>query len=105
MTRNQGNNEYVRLRLPNKKNNELFGIAERLMGASHIQVLCEDEKIRMTRIPGKMKRKYKIRTRDLVIIKPWDVQDDKADIVYRYTQTQAIILSKRNILPKSLDVF
>ncbi len=105
MKKNHSDEGYIRLRLPDKKNKELFGIAERLTGASHIEVLCEDEKKRMTRIPGRMKRRYRIRTGDLVIIKPWDIQDNKADIVYRYTQTQAIILSKRNLLPESLNVF
>lgn len=105
VNKNHSNEEYIRLKLPDKKNHELFGRAEQLTGASHIKVVCEDGKIRMTRIPGRMKRRYRIRTGDLVIIKPWEIQDDKADIIYRYTQTQAIILSKRNLLPESLDVF
>lgn len=105
MNKNNSRDNNIRVRLPDKKNNELFGIAERLMGASHIEAVCEDDKTRMARIPGRMKRRYRIRTGDLVIVKPWDFQDNKADILYRYTRTQAIILSKRNILPESLDVF
>lgn len=105
MKKNKTDENYIRLKLPDEKNNELFGLAERLMGASHIKVVCQDKKIRMSRIPGRMKRRYRIRTGDLLIVKPWEIQDDKADVIYRYTRTQAIILSKRNILPESLDVF
>lgn len=96
---------YIRLRLPKKNENELFAIADRLMGGSRINVICEDGKSRLARIPGRMKRRARVRAGDLVIIKPWDIQDGKADIVYRYRRTQAIVLSRRNLLPEEIDVF
>ena len=97
--------EYIRLRLPNKKNNEMFAIADRLMGGSRINVICADGKSRMARIPGRMKRRQRVRAGDLVIVKPWDIQDEKADIIFRYGRTQAIILSRRRLLPEDIDVF
>jgi len=97
--------EYIRLRLPNKKNNELFAIADRLMGGSRINVICADGKSRLARIPGRMKRRQRVRAGDLVIIKPWDIQDNKADVIFRYRQTQARILSRRKLLPEEIDVF
>ena len=96
---------YIRLRLPKKNQKELFAIADRLMGGSRINVICEDGKSRLARIPGRMKRRARVRAGDLVIIKPWDIQDEKADIVYRYRRTQAIVLSRRNLLPEEIDVF
>lgn len=97
--------EYIRLKLPNKKKNEIFAIADRLMGGSRINVVCADGKSRMARIPGRMKRKQRVRAGDLVIIKPWEIQDEKADIIFRYRRTQAIVLSRRNLLPEEIDVF
>ena len=97
--------EYIRLRLPDRNTSEMFAIADRLMGGSRITVICGDGKSRMARIPGRMKRKQRVRAGDLVIIKPWDIQNDKADIVYRYTRTQAAILSRRRLLPEEIDVF
>jgi len=97
--------EYIRLRLPDKRKNEIFAIADRLLGGSRINVICADGKSRMARIPGRMKRRQRVRTGDLVIIKPWDIQNDKADIIYRYTRTQAVILSRRKLLPEEIDVF
>lgn len=97
--------EYIRLKLPDKKNNEMFAIADRLMGGSRINVVCADGKSRMARIPGRMKRKQRVRAGDLVIVKPWDIQDDKADIIFRYRRTQAIVLSRRKLLPEEIDVF
>ena len=97
--------EYIRLPLPNKRKNEMFAIADRLMGGSRINVVCEDGKSRLARIPGRMKRRQRVRAGDLVIVKPWDIQDDKADIVFRYRRTQSMVLSRRNLLPEEIDVF
>jgi len=97
--------EYIRLPLPKRDKNEMFAIADRLMGGSRVNVICEDGKSRLARIPGKMKRKQRVRTGDLLIIKPWDIQNEKADILFRYKRTQAITLSRRKLLPEELDVF
>ncbi len=83
-----------------ERNNELFAIAEQLLGGSRIHVVCEDKKSRMARIPGKMKRKARVRAGDLLIIKPWDIQNEKADIVFRYSRTQASSLSRRKLLTR-----
>jgi len=97
--------EYIRLKLPNRRNNEMFAIADRLMGGSRINVICADGKSRLARIPGRMKRRQRVRAGDLIIIKPWDIQDEKADVVFRYRRTQAVILSRRKLLPEEIDVF
>ena len=107
---NQKNNQHIpeeqmRLRLPKRNSNELFAIAERLMGGSRMNVVCADGKARLARIPGRMKRRARVRAGDLLIVVPWDIQNDKADVVYRYTKTQSRILSRRNLLPENLDVF
>ena len=93
-----------RYRMPDNRNREMFAIADQLMGASKLRVMCEDGKSRMARIPGKMKRRMWIKPGDLVIVKPWDFQDDKADVKYRYVRTQATNLSRRKKIPELLDV-
>ena len=97
--------EYVRVKLPNKAKGEIFAIADQLLGASRIKVLGGDGKARMGRIPGKLRKRMWIRQGDLLIIRPWEFQEDKADIVWRYTKTQAISLSKKRLLPEVINVF
>jgi translation initiation factor 1A len=104
-TTQEGEEGYYRLPLPNRKNHEMYAIADQLLGGSRIHVVCEDKKSRMARIPGKMKRKARVRAGDLLIIKPWDIQDEKADIVFRYSRTQASSLSRRKMLPEEINVF
>ncbi len=94
-----------RVRLPNIKDAEIFGVADQLLGASRIKVMCEDGVSRMGRIPGKIRKRMWIREGDLLIVSVWDFQPDKCDIRFRYTKTQASNLSRRNKIPKNLDVF
>ena len=97
--------EYVRVRLPRKKEQETFAIAEQLLGASKIRIVCADGKARLGRIPGKIKKRMWIREGDLLVVRPWDFQDEKADIVYRYTKTEASYLSRKRMIPSSIDIF
>ncbi|MCI4355215.1 MAG: translation initiation factor eIF-1A [Thermoplasmata archaeon] len=83
----------------------MFGIANQLLGAARIRVMCEDSISRMGRITGKMKKKMWIREGDLLILRPWGFQEGKADILFRYSRTQSMYLSRRNLLPPSIDIF
>jgi translation initiation factor 1A len=38
-------------------------------------------------------------------VKPWEFQDDKSDVVWRYTKTQASYLSRKKMLPSSIDIY
>lgn len=97
--------EETRVRLPNSDKGEIFAIADQLVGASRIKVMCEDGVSRLGRIPGKIKKRMWIREGDLLIVRPWDFQKDKADIIFRYTKTESSYLSRRGLLPKTIDVF
>ena len=97
--------DFSRVQLPDQRNKEMFAIADALMGASRIKVVCQDGKSRMGRIPGKMKKRQWIRPGDLVVVKAWDFQDDKCDVVFRYTRTQAVNLARRKLLPDSINMF
>ena len=97
--------EFIRVPLPRKNRGEIFAIADQLLGASKVKVMCVDKKSRLARIPGKLKKRTWIKEGDLVIIRPWSFQDEKADIVFRYTHTQASYLGRRKMLPKTVDIF
>jgi translation initiation factor 1A len=90
--------EIVRVRLPNKRNREIFAIADLMMGANHIRVRCFDGVTRIGRIKGKIKKKVWIREGDVLIVVPWSFQDDKCDIIYRYTGPQVEWLRRNGYL-------
>ncbi len=78
----------IRVKLPNKREKERFAQAELMLGSNHIRVRCSDGVTRLGRIKGKIKKRIWIREGDILIVIPWDFQDDKCDIVYRYTGPQ-----------------
>ena len=100
-----GDEEFTRVILPRTNRGEIFAVAEQLLGASRIKVICEDGKSRIARIPGKIRKRMWIREGDLLIIRPWSFQDEKADVIFRYTKTQASHLSRKGLIPKTINVF
>ena len=95
----------IRVKMPNLKINEMFAIADNILGGRRVSVICADGKTRMARIPGKMRRRQWVREGDLIIVWPWDFQDSKADVKHRYTKTQSIYLSRKGVLPEIVDLF
>ncbi len=95
----------IRVVMPNIKINEMFAIADNILGGRRVSVICADGKTRMARIPGKMRRRQWVREGDLIIVWPWDFQDSKADVKHRYTKTQSIYLSRKGVLPEIVDLF
>ena len=95
----------IRVKMPNKKVNEMFALASQILGGRRVTVLCADGETRMARIPGKMRRRQWVREGDLIIVWPWDFQDSKADVKHRYTKTQAMYLSRKGVLPDDVDMF
>jgi len=52
-----------------------------------------------------MKKRMWIREGDLVVVLPWEFQNEKCNILHRYTKTEAAYLSRRGVVPKSIDIF
>ena len=88
----------IRVRLPKKWKNELFAVAELMLGANHIRVRCIDGITRLGRIRGTMKKRNWIREGDTLIVAPWSFQDTKCDILYRYVRPQTDWLKNNHYL-------
>ena len=94
-----------KLRLPYKPRGEMFALVKEFSGGSRLVAVCEDNKTRMVRIGGRLKKKVWVRWGDLIIIKKWVIQEDsKADLVYRYTKTQRDTLKSQRLLPDNMDI-
>ena len=89
----------TRVKLPRGK--EVFGIVQQRLGGSRMKVLCLDGKMRICRIPGRLKRSLWVREGDVVIIEPWELSgEDKGDIIYKYRKVQVEFLKKKGYLKK-----
>lgn len=95
--------ETERIRLPKKEENELLAIVTKLHGANQLKALCEDGIERSCRITGKMKKKVWIRENDLIIVKVWDFQPTKADVIWRFKGDNAKQFFKENRMLGKLE--
>lgn len=87
----------MRVRTPRGK--ELLGVVEATLGANKLKVRCQDDKYRICRIPGRMKKFIWIKEGDVIILEPWEIQGDKfADVLWKYTPAQANWLRNKGIL-------
>ena len=100
-----GGGDRIRVPLPKRKVNEMFAIADQILGGRRVRAVCEDGETRLSRIPGKMRRRQWVREGDLIVIQPWEFQDEKANVVMRYTKTQSLYLSRKGVLPEIVDLF
>jgi translation initiation factor 1A len=75
------------LRMPG--DGEVFATVTDMLGANRVEVRCADGVERTARIPGRMQKRVWIREDDVVLVDPWDWQDEKADVVWRYERSEA----------------
>ncbi len=77
---------------------EQFAIVTEHNGGNHVRVFCDDGESRMGRIPGRMKYRVWIEQDDIVLVEPWDWQDEKANIEWRYSGQDVAQLRKEGHL-------
>ena len=86
-----------KIKMPNKY--DVLGVVKKNFGQTRMSVKCQDGETRACRVRGKMKKRNWVREGDVVLVSPWEFQsDEKGDIIFRYTQNQAIWLQRRGIL-------
>lgn len=92
----QSQMELQRVRLP--RGREVFGILVQRLGSSRSRVKCLDGKERNCRIPGRLKRRLWVREGNIILVEPWEYDDNKGDIVYKYRINQVSWLKKKGYL-------
>lgn len=85
-----------RVRTP--RGNEVLGVVEQRSGGIRMIIRCFDGKTRNCRVPGRLKRKLWLRPNDIVIIEPWELDNSKGEILFKYNKSQIMWLKKNNYL-------
>lgn len=89
--------EVVRLRIP--RGREVIGVLDQRVGGSRMKVRCMDGKVRLCRVPGRLKRRLWTREGDILLVEPWEFGgEDKADVVFKYKPNHILLLKKKGLL-------
>ncbi len=86
----------IRVRLP--KGREVIGIITQRVGGSRMLISCMDGKTRNCRVPGRLRRGLWLREGDVVIVEPWEFDDGKGNVLFKYTKTAIVKLKKDGLL-------
>lgn len=92
-----------RAKLP--KGKEVIGIIEQRLGGNKMMVNCLDGKNRNCRVPGRLKRELWLRPNDVVIIEPWELDNEKGDVIFKYRPNQIAWLKKNGYLETETTEF
>ena len=70
-----------------------------------MDVKTTDGKTRNCRVPGRYRRRLWLRPKDIIIIVPWEYDDNKGDVIYKYRPTAIKQLRKKGILDSLTEDF
>ncbi len=93
----------TRAKLP--KENELIGTIQKRLGGNKMMVSCSDDIERNCRVPGRLRRRLWLRPGDIVLIEPWELDNTKGDILFKYPSSQILWLKKNGYLKEKEEEF
>ena len=100
---NQEEPKIARARLP--RGEEIIGIIEQRLGGNKMMVNCLDGKSRNCRVPGRLRRRLWLRPNDVVIIEPWELDNKRGDIIFKYRPNQIAWLKQHGHLETEKEEF
>ncbi len=93
----------TRIRVPRGK--EIIGTISQRLGGNRMDVQCTDGKTRNCRVPGRFKRTLWLRPKDVVLIEPWEHDNEKGDVIFKYNPGQVFQLRKRGFIKSEIKEF
>ena len=83
-------------------NDQEYAYIINVLGNCRFNVECSDNKNRLAHIRGKLKKRTWCNEGDIILISLRDFQDDKCDIIQKYTPEQIQLLIENDEIPEFL---
>lgn len=80
---------------------QVYGQVLKMLGNGRLSAYCFDGKTRLCRIRGKMRKKVWVNPGDIVLISRRPYQDEKADVIHKYTLDEGRKLKKLGYIPEN----
>ena len=93
---NQEEAPVTRVKLP--RGREVIGTIGQRLGGNRMSIEGTDKITRNCRVPGRLRRRLWLRPGDVVIIEPWEFDNTKADILFKYRPNQVAWLRNKGYL-------
>ncbi|KJH45630.1 translation initiation factor eIF-1A [Dictyocaulus viviparus] len=102
--RGKNENDFMKRELDTKDIGQEYGQVSKMLGNGRVLAFCFDGKQRVCHIRGKLRKKVWINTGDIILVGLRDYQDDKGDVILKYTPDEARRLKERNELPEHAKI-
>ena len=102
--RGKNENEEEKRELVYKEDGQEYAQVIRMLGNGRLEAQCIDSKKRLCHIRGKMRKKVWVASGDIILVGLRDYQDDKADVIMKYTADEARVLKLYNELPEHIRI-
>ena len=90
--------EKLNLKELKKEPEQEYAFVVNVLGNCRFELLCYDNKTRLGCLRGKMRKRVWVNKNDCILVGLRDFQDEKCDIIQKYTETQLQFLIKKKEL-------
>jgi translation initiation factor 1A len=98
MEKNNSDQGEQKIRIRMLRSGEIIGKVDQRVGGNRMIVKCTDGVTRNCRIPGRLRRALWIRENDIIIIKPWEFDNSKGDVLFKYNKNVISQVKKKGML-------
>jgi len=102
--RGKNENESDKRELVFKEDGQEYAQVIKMLGNGRLEATCFDGEKRLCHIRGKMRKKVWINQGDIILLSLRDFQDDKADVIQKYTTDEARNLKAYGELPETAKI-
>jgi len=102
--RGKNDNDEEKRELIVKEEGQEYAQVLRMLGNGRLEGYCFDGKNRLCHIRGKMRKKSWVSTGDIILIGLREFQDEKADIILKYSADEARRLKANGELPDNTQI-
>jgi len=102
--RGKNENDNEKRELTFKEDGQEYAQVVKMLGNGRLEALCFDGEKRLAHIRGKLRKKVWINQGDIILLSLRDYQDEKGDVILKYTADEARNLKAYGELPESAKI-
>mmetsp|Transcript_30931 Transcript_30931/g.62775 ORF Transcript_30931/g.62775 Transcript_30931/m.62775 type:complete len:179 (+) Transcript_30931:1677-2213(+) len=102
--RGKGDGEETKRELEFKEEGQEYAQVVKMLGNGRCECFCFDGVTRLGHIRGKMRKKVWVTAGDIVLVGKRDFQDEKVDIIHKYSADEARNLKQYGELPETARI-
>ncbi|KAI1796974.1 eukaryotic translation initiation factor 1A [Ganoderma leucocontextum] len=102
--RGKNENDDDKRELVFREDGQEYAQVTKMLGNGRLEAMCFDGEKRLAHIRGKMRKKVWINQGDIILLSLRDFQDDKADVIVKYTADEARSLKAYGELPENAKI-